>query len=277
MNTSYNNKLKVKLYIVTYKGHDRLGPTLSSLLNSDLSDHSHEINLINNHTDLRVPPEFASKVKILHNVLRPDCSSGHLSRNWNQALINGFGSLLDPDCDIVVCSQDDSIFRQDWLERLLLLHKRFTFVQNGHGDQFHSYLPEAVRRIGLWDERFCGISMQAADYFWRCVMHNKEGSTIQDPIHHRVLNPIIVDDVIASQGHLVDPDVRQFGQNWDNSLHNNDSIASKLMRSKYANDPYPWTPDKINSAPSRALGPNYLTYPYFEKDIYNLKEKGYMI
>lgn len=262
---------------MTYRGHDRLGPTLSSLFDSDLMEYAHEINLINNHTDFRLPSEFADKVVVLHNVLRPDWSSGHLSRNWNQALINGFKSLTDPDCDIVVCSQDDSIFRKGWVKRLLNLHETFTFVHNGHGDQFHSYLPEAVRRVGLWDERFCGISMQAADYFWRCVMYNREGSTIQDPIHQRILNPIVPNDIGASQGYLVDPDVRQFGDHWDNSLHNNGDIASALMLSKYPYDPYPWTPEKLKKVPAHTLSTNYITYPYFEKDIYDLEEKGYIV
>ena len=92
--------------MVTYKGHKRLDPTLTSIFDSDLVNHDYEINIINNHTDIRLPERFKDKVNVLHNVLRPDWSSGHLSRNWNQALVNGFKSLTEPDCDVVVCSQD---------------------------------------------------------------------------------------------------------------------------------------------------------------------------
>lgn len=269
--------MKIKLYMVTYKGHKRLEPTLTSIFNSDIVGHDFEINIINNHTDIRLPTQFHGKVNVLHNVLRPDWSSGHLSRNWNQALINGFGSLANPLCDIVVCTQDDSIFRKDWVSKLIDLHSRYSFVQNGHGDQFHSYLPEAVRRVGIWDERFCGLSRQAADYFWRCVMYNVEGSTIQDPIHHRVLNPIFPDDIEKSRGWLVDPDVRQIDEVHDNSPHGNNEISAKLMAAKYPFEPFPWTLEKLKNRPTKTLIPNFITYPYFEKDVYNLREKGYIV
>jgi len=269
--------MKIKLFLVTYKGHKRLNPTLTSIFNSDITKHDFEVNIINNHTDIRLPEQFMGKVNILHNTLRPDWSSGHLSRNWNQALINGFGSLTNPLCDVVVSSQDDSIFKSDWVSKLQDLHAKYTFVQNGHGDQFHSYLPEAVRHVGLWDERFCGISRQAADYFWRCVMYNERFSSIQDPIHHRVLNPIFSGDINKSRNWLVDADVRQIDQVWDNSTHGNNEISQKIMEYKYPFEPFPWTEHKIKHKPKRTKCDNFITYPYFEKDIYNLKEKGYII
>ena len=40
--------MKLKIYMVTYKGHTRLNPTLTSLFNSDLIDHNYELNIINN-------------------------------------------------------------------------------------------------------------------------------------------------------------------------------------------------------------------------------------
>ena len=269
--------MKIKLYIVTYMGHKRINPTLKSLFESDLSEHDYEINIINNHTDIRVEEVYLNKINIFHNALRPDWSSGHLSRNWNQAIINGFKSLVNPDCDVVACSQDDSLFRKDWVSKLEKLHQKYTFVQNGHGDQFHSYLPEAVRRVGLWDERFCGISRQAADYFWRCVMYNKSESTIQDFAHSRVLNPIFSDNHEKSRGWLVDPDPRKLDETWGDTGHGNDNLSVKLMDAKYPVDPYPWTLEKINNVPTRTLISNHITYPYFEKDIYGLKEKGYLV
>ena len=108
-------------------------------------------------------------------------------------------------------------------------------------------------------------------------MYNVEGSTIQDPIHHRVLNPIFLNDIEKSRGWLVDPDVRQIDAVHDNSPHGNNEISAKLMAAKYPFEPFPWTLEKIRSRPSKTLIPNFITYPYFEKDIYNLQEKGYII
>lgn len=268
--------MKIKLYMVTYKGHIRLRPTLTSLFNSDIVNYDYEINIINNHTDIRLPKEFEGKVNILHNTLRPDFSKGHLARNWNQAIINGFESLTNPACDIVVCSQDDSIFRKDWASRLVEAHQKYSFIHNGHGDQFHSYTPEAIRNVGLWDERFCGLARQAADYFWRQIMHNKEHASIQDPRHHRVWNPLFPEDLMKSWGWLVDPDVRKIDTD-SGSTPVDLEISAKLMAMKYPFEPFPWTLEKIQNAPQRTVIDNFITYPYFEKDIYNLREKGYII
>lgn len=270
--------MKIKIFIVTYLGDKRLPITLPSIFNSDIKSFEHEVILINNHTKLIIPEEFKDKVSIINNNLRPDWSTGHLARNWNQAIINGFKSLTNPDCDIVVCSQDDSEFKKDWASKCVKLHEKYSFIQNGHGDQFHSYKPEAVIKTGLWDERFCGLFRQAADYFWRCVMHNKENSSIQDTGHHRVLNPILKNRNEESRAYLVDPDVRKIDQKqWQESDSINDSISSKLIFEKYGSDPYPWTEEKINKARDRTFSKNYITYPYFEKDIENLVEKNYLI
>jgi hypothetical protein len=286
--------MKIKVYIVTYKGHKRLLPTLTSLFESDLTDHEFEVNIINNHTDIRVPSQFFRhpELNIIHNNLRPDFSSGHLSRNWNQALVNGFKSLTHPNCDIVVCSQDDSIFRKQWASRLNFLmgghpNGQYTFVQGGHGDQFHAYKPEAVRKVGLWDERFCGISRQAADYFYRCLIYNPGNSCIQDTVHKRVLNPVCGNDKFSeteedlkwAQNYLVSADVRAIDSVWDNQLHGNEQIASKLMLEKWGCDPFPWNEALFQQAAftARTICSNYITYPYFEKDVYDLEGKGYIV
>ena len=274
--------MKIKIYIVTYKGHKRLGQTLDSLFRSDIGNHKFEVNVINNHSDIRLPSEFFRKreLSVINNLLRPDFSSGHLSRNWNQALVNGFESLTNPDCDIVVCSQDDSIFHPAWASRLTFLMEtqEYDFVHGGHGDQFHAYTPEAVRKVGLWDERFCGISRQAADYFYRCLIYNSSGSSIQDTVHRRVLNPV-TQDLELSQNYLVSADVRAIDEVWDNSLHGNDEIAQKVMLEKWGFDPYPWDDNLFAKAEKtkRTLCSNYITYPYFEKDVYDLQGKGYLV
>tara|TARA_R110001599_G_scaffold235705_2_gene434901 strand:+ start:457 stop:1269 length:813 start_codon:yes stop_codon:yes gene_type:complete len=270
--------MKIKIFIVTYLGEKRLPVTLPSLFESDINNFEHEVFLINNHTKLIIPEEFKGKISVINNNLRPNWSTGHLSRNWNQAIVNGFKSLKNPDCDIVVCSQDDSVFKKDWASKCIELHKKYSFIQNGHGDQFHSYLPESIIKTGLWDERFCGLFRQAADYFWRCVMHNKNGSSIQDTGHTRVLNPILENNEKGSRQYLVDPDVRKIDEKqWSDSDTINNSISLKLILEKYGFDPYPWTKETISRAGNKTLSKNYITYPYFEKDIENLAGKNYLI
>ena len=69
----------------------------------------------------------------------------------------------------------------------------------------------------------------------------------------------------------------RYKKKWSDSDTINNSISLKLMFEKYGFDPYPWTKETISRARSKTLSKNYITYPYFEKDIENLAEKNYLI
>ncbi|MFB6198151.1 MAG: hypothetical protein ABEI52_07785, partial [Halobacteriaceae archaeon] len=70
--------MDISLFIVTYRGHERLPRTLESLFSSDLGQVDLEVTLINNHTDFRLPSKYEDQVSVLHNETRPDWSNGHL-------------------------------------------------------------------------------------------------------------------------------------------------------------------------------------------------------
>ena len=44
--------------------------------------------------------------------------------------------------------------------------------------------------MGIWDERYCGIAYQEADYILRSAFHNPERSSINDQLHLRCLNQL---------------------------------------------------------------------------------------
>lgn len=260
--------MKIKIYIVTYNNSIDLQNNLDSLFNSDIMNYDYEVYIINNNTNFNISNKYYEKVKILHNVLRPDFSTGHLSRNWNQAIINGFKNLLKPDCDILVHVQDDTLFEKDWCDKLINLHKKYTFIQAGWGDNFCSYTVESVKVIGLWDERFCNIGYQESDYFMRALMFNKEKSSINDYAHGRVLNPIKEKLVNRPTG-------------FDTKIYHKDSlkyhnVSSSIYFHKYGNtnDKF-WGKELIDNPPNKFLIDNYIYYPYFEKDVYDLEKKGY--
>lgn len=263
--------MELSLFIVTYKGFERLTQTLDSLFDSDLSPIDLKVYVINNHTDFRLKSKYKDKVRVLHNNLRPDWSNGHLSRNWNQALLHGFKDLQEPDADIVVAVQDDTLFQPEWASRLLELHEKYTLVQNGQGDQLVSYRPEAVRRIGLWDERFV-FSFHAADYFYRALMYNPEQTTLNDPHHKRIWNPVFPEDTEDSANYLVDAEPRKIDEGWDQSSISV-RLGQELMKQKYGSTDF----EELKENPHRASNlQNYVFYPYFEKDVYNLAEKNYL-
>ena len=141
--------MKIKQYIVTYNNEKQINNCLNSIF-TQLSDEELnilEVNVINNHSDLSINKEFLTKIKILNNDLRPDFSTGHLSRSWNQAIINGFRDLKKPDCDILITNQDDTKFTKNYINKTLELHQTFDLLQFGWGDNFVSYNINAIKKL----------------------------------------------------------------------------------------------------------------------------------
>jgi hypothetical protein len=282
----------ISLYIVTYRNPEDLNGTIASILASGASV---RITVINNHSEFFLEPKHEKAVTVLHNKLRPDFSTGHLARNWNQALLHGFRDLMNPESDIVVTVQDDVLFKADWLSRLVDLHRRYSFITMGGGDAFCSYLPEAVRRIGLWDERFCGIGYGEGDYFLRALIYNREGSSINDPLHGRLHNALAgsavtrFDLVKYLEGEEIDGDPaertdsmlitvprmnlrRRRAHLSSIKFH---GLSAAVFFHKWGVSDVHWTAKHY--AVRNSLIPNYITYPYFEKDIESLREKNYIV
>ena len=209
--------------------------------------------------------------KVLANNLRPDFSTGHLSRNHNQALINGFESLINPKCDVVVSCQNDTKVLKNWYQTLCEAMKTYTFFTEGAGDQFQAWKAEGVRNIGLYDERFCNIGHQEGDYFFRAYLYNKEHSSINDTRHRRLHNrfslPIIewTDTGFARKepSHL--------------DSHKMHGITLTMLQHKwgveYGNGAF-W--NRFNLDQLKCLTDNYVMYPYFEKDIIDPVGKRYI-
>jgi len=255
--------MKIKIYIVTYNHKESLHNNLSSLFSADFKDHTVEVYVINNHSNFSMDQSFADKVHILNNSTRPDFSNGHLSRNWNQALMNGFKDLSNPDCDIVVCCQDDTIWFHNSIEKLTEIHKTYSFYTCTAGDGFCSYTPESVKEIGMWDERFCSLTFQEADYFLRAYLYNKDKSSINDQsVHGRSLNGTFE---IVDRKNIRDTSSNNYV--WNYSLN--------LFKSKWPNySSEKWQDGDMKSLPTMSAITNFVLYPYFEKHI-NLDGKNY--
>jgi len=260
---------------VTYKNENFLRNNVISLLNSDLTSYDYEINVINNFTSSFESQIFLDEknVKTYHNTLRPDFSTGHLSRNWNQAIINGFKNLITPDCDILVLCQNDCLFDARWCNQIVDLHAKFDFISMGGGDQFHSYTVDHIRHVGLWDERFCNIGYQEADFFIRSYRYNNIRSSINDPKHRRLHNPI-ENSIISLDDSLIG------GMRGDEShiaSQKYHEISRKILLEKWGDFEANWTEEKLKNLPSHSLLRSHIYYPYFEKDVYDLSIKGYIV
>lgn len=260
----------IKIFIVTYNNPKLLNKNLETLFNSHADQSQYRVEIINNFSlDFRLDEQFVNKVKVHHQTLRPDWSSGHLSRDWNQAIVNGFVDLNNPWCDQLILAQDDLIWDSDWKERLDKIHKTYTMYSGDDGDCIISLLPDAIKKIGLFDERFCAIGHHEGDFFFRAWLYNEEKSSINDYRHRRTLNTT---DIVAHRNRIV-------GDKRSRVVDFNSAIALPFWESKWGTDITPTTWSKWKTKDKNQIFqkiPNYFTYPYFEKDIENTREKNYL-
>lgn len=180
----------IRIFIVTYKC-PHLNANLKSIFESDANPNDYSVSVIVNDPDYFIDEEYKDRVTIHMQTLRFTSNNvGHLARDWNQALIKGFGSLDESrEAEQVILCQDDMIWDKDWKEKLDKIHETYTFYACSFGDGFMSFKSNAVRRVGLFDERFIGVGYHEGDYFLRQFIFNNKYSSINDHWHDRVWNP----------------------------------------------------------------------------------------
>jgi len=266
----------VKFYIITYNNNSILNDwILKSLYESDYDKKNVQIFVINNHSNIHINDEYKSFVTVMNNNVRPDFSTGHLSRSHNQAIINGFKNLKNPDCDVVVSCQNDTIMEKNWYQTLKNVMEKYTYICVGAGDQFQAFKSHAVRNIGLYDERFCNIGHQEADYFLRAYLYNKDYSSINDSCHCRVHNPLDESDK------LIKWSMSGCGREEESHLNSAKyhSISQNIFRAKWGDDVFErdWHMNKTFNIVNGCKIKNYIYYPYFELDVIDLVGKNYLV
>ena len=291
---------KIRLFIVTYNRIKALHETLYRLFDTDFADEENsQVVIINNHPNFHLDGPYIDKVDmVLHNMTRQPCSYGNLSENYNQALVWGFGNLIKPETEIVTHIQDDCMLDKNWYTNLRKLHEKYSFVVGKYGDNIVSYTPEAVRRIGMWDENFCGIQHKEADYWIRALIWNKAGSMIDDIQHNRTLNNEDAPTLDIMDGR----NFNLVGNRWKRGQDDKEHIVIKRHAQK-ANDILrtyfyekwegtwnsetrknlvgwlaEWSKEFVEHPPTYPnYWPTFYKYPWFERDIYDLSGKGYLV
>lgn len=265
--------MKIKVFIVTWQDENALNKNLESLFSAfsylppDVDIH---VNIINNHTNFKIDPRFEPHVNVIHNRGTPDFATAMLARMWNMALIHGFKDLKNPDADIVVTAQDDTIWNTDWVHQLLDVHQQFDFYAGDAGDMVCSYTPEAVRKIGLWDERF-HYGFGEADYFLRAIRWLPESSSINDYAHARLWN----ESVVFAQRPT--PDDNRYIEQGRSHKFRGLSWAVFLHKWKRMEMEAKWPPNIREMILNTPMVDHFVMYPYFEKDVEDIAFKGYVV
>lgn len=297
-----------RIFIVTFYDHDKANKLLVSLLDSDLTNFSFELVLLNNHPlpfdpDPRLATD-AHRIALMHNVHRSKRSWGNLAQDWNTGLLLGFESLAAPISSVVVCVQGDEKFTPTWAQGLWELHGGgfegssepplpgppapgvFSFFSTGIGDAFLSWTAHGVRRIGIFDERYsAGPGYQEADYFLCALLYAPDEVSINDHHHGRVHNAVaLADNILLQHEHTGDQDpliLKTFS--WKTSLN------ERFFHSKWPSfAPTFWTTKEhqqngmrgikyiLGSPGTSPLVQRALIYPYFEADVEEKVLKGYL-
>lgn len=296
----------MKIYVVTYKRSEMLNDSLDKLFSSDFSELSNtEVNIINNHTDFSLRPEFEKRVNVLHNVLRPDWSNGNVSENYNQAFINGVVNLRKPATELLVTMQNDAAVHPNWCEHLfeMLYEQKFNFVVGHFGDNVVCHTPESIRKIGMWDENL-PAQYKEPDYWIRALNYNKEKSCINDTLHGLELNNENALDIDTTEDRIFveeegfkgndtlkrRPDDSEHAEIWKTSrggiykqlawsyfYHKwSGTWKSEPTRNGWVKQ---WTKDFVDNPPdfTKSKFKTFVKYVYFEKDIKDLKNKNYLL
>jgi len=275
---------KIKVFIATYKRNDILAETLDCLFDSDFTEVCDgQVFVLSNHTSTEIQEKHKDKVKVIRNEGRPDWSNGNLSESWNQAIVHGFKNLSKPDCDYVVTLQNDALVDKNWCSNLIKFHERFDFIKGKFGDNVMSFTPQHIKKVGLWDERFCSIQFKEADYDIRSIQRNGERVYLDDVMHRIEYNnnPSFDFDV---KGHRnINDDIKRRA---DDSEHQDIWNVSRggIYRAyswKWFNHKWKGThktspnihgwcigwSDDFKKNPPQGQKKEVVRYPYFEKDI----------
>lgn len=256
---------KINVYTVTYNNKENINRNINKFIASTAhlkpADVTFNYIVINNHSQLdldeMIYDEDLINFAVFENWLRPDHSCGHLARDYNMSLIHGFQDLNKPACDQVILLHDDSIWNDGWYKDLTTIHETYTFYAGDWGDGLTSYLPDAIRNIGLWDERFCNIGYHEADYFLRAKLFNSDDSSINDYGAGRVWNATkeIFTHAQENVGKM---------ESHDASARYHD-LTHALFMEKWNCSPVNWHLS-IGHLPTAPLIKSWSFYPYFEKD-----------
>ena len=263
----------IKIFLVTYRNNHVLNIALKSLSASDIRKYDHEVTIVNNDRSHEVAVDADLRginIDFWSNCTRPPFSTGHLARNWNESIINGVVDLHAPQCDYLMCCQNDVQFKSNAFGSLMAHMKGHDFISYGAGDACHLHTAASLRKVGLFDERFCNIGHQETDYFLRQFLYNRLGCSIND-YHHghtwNVLNDNILIDTATGWARREPTHIESMRYH---------SIAIATFTIKWGKGYHEMIMNPAILPSRQPVSPQFFNYPYFEDKIPSPETRGYI-
>jgi hypothetical protein len=261
--------MKITIYVITYRNDKILNEWfLASLASSIYPKEKVCLQIQNNFSDkVNINDEYKPLINYIHhNTMRLDRSTGHLARDWNHGIMNGFVDLNRPNCDVVMLLQNDTKLEVDWYTKVCNIMEKNIFASYGAGDQCMLIRPTCVKKVGMFDERYCNILGQESDYFLRCIWRTPMHTSINDEYHGRVHRPFL--DFCPT---LKTATGSQRREGYHMASVANHPVSSGFWRIKWPFHDRAWRSTwqmaKEISQNGAPFIPMYMMYPYFERAI----------
>jgi hypothetical protein len=172
----------IAVYVVTYRKPEVLAANLRSLYAGMAGPDRVRVTVLSNHPDVEIPADVPAPRVVINSTRSPN-AWGYLARDWNWALMDGFGTWRGSDIGWCVLAQNDVEWLPDWESRLRAV-RGIDFFSQPRGDQAMAFTIRAVREVGLFDERFCTLHFQEQDYFARAMLVLGERASLTDDHEH---------------------------------------------------------------------------------------------
>ena len=260
--------MNITVYVVTYKNDIILNEwLLASLAESRYPKGKVRLHIQNNFSGMvAIDEPYRSLIDhIHHNTVRLDRSLGHLARDWNHGIMHGFVDLKNPRSDMVMLLQNDTKLTSDWYEKVCGVMRGNYFASYGAGDQCVLIRPECIKKVGMFDERFCDIYLQEGDYFLRCIWRIPMHASINDDHHVRTHRPM------PDSCPVVKTETGLQRREEYHTYSPEKKISAEFWNKKWPFYDRPWGSSwelaKSVSQSGSPLVPMHIMYPYFERDI----------
>jgi hypothetical protein len=139
------------------------------------------------------------------------------------------------------------------------------FASYGAGDQCVLIRPECIKKVGMFDERFCDIYLQEGDYFLRCIWRIPMHASINDDHHVRTHRPM------PDSCPVVKTETGLQRREEYHTYSPEKKISAEFWNKKWPFYDRPWGSSwelaKSVSQSGSPLVPMHIMYPYFERDI----------
>lgn len=195
--------------------------------------------------------------RVIHNAARPSFLSPHPARTWNLCIMHAFVSLKKPECDVLIVLSESTVLLPGAISEISEhCSSQFDYLSFEGEGRVQVFTPEGIKKIGMYDEIFISEESAHRDYITRALKLNRDRISINHHNHKDHNSLLAVTSIMLPPAPPMTTEGKQ-RQSEDDDRQSGDKCFTR----------------KWEGRPEETRAKQHLLYPYFELDIYDLKEK----